>query len=80
MATAGRRHPRAVGLEPQFAALLPELIMTITPEQLAIIAARAMAPKDPPTVGLAHLHAPAVSVREQAALLGERLRRDGRRF
>ncbi len=76
MATAGRRHPRAVGLEPQFAALLPELIMTITPEQLAIIAARAMAPKDPPTVGLAHLHAPAVSVREQAALLGERLRRD----
>jgi segregation and condensation protein A len=74
MATAGRMTPRQAGLEPQFAALLPELIMGITPEQLAMIAARAMVPKVPPTVGLDHLHAPQVSVREQAALLGERLR------
>jgi segregation and condensation protein A len=77
MATAGRMQPRAVGLEPQFAALLPELIMTITPEQLAMIAARALTPRTPDTVGLAHLHAPAVSVREQAGLIGERLRRSG---
>ncbi|WP_205859495.1 segregation and condensation protein A [Phycicoccus flavus] len=76
MATAGRRHPRAVALEPHLAALLPELVMTVTPEQLAAIAARAMTPKAPPTVGLAHLHAPAVSVREQAAVLGSRLRRE----
>ncbi len=76
MASAGRRHPRAVGLEPQHAALLPELVMTITPDQLALIAARALTPRTAPTVGLAHLHAPAVSVREQAALMGERLRRE----
>lgn len=76
MATAGRMVPRQAGIEPQFAALLPELIMTITPEQLAMVAARAMTPKVAPTVGLEHLHAPAVSVREQATIVGHRLRRE----
>ena len=76
MATAGRMTPRQAGLEPQFARLLPELIINITPEQLAMIAARAMTPKVAPTVGLEHLHAPAVSVREQATIVGHRLRRE----
>jgi segregation and condensation protein A len=76
MATAGRMQPRTASLEPQLAALLPELVMTVTPEQLAMIAARAMVPRQPPTVGLGHLHAPAVSVREQAAVIGTRLRRE----
>jgi segregation and condensation protein A len=76
MATAGRRHPRSVALEPHLAALLPELVMTVSPEQLATVAARALTPKPPPTVGLTHLHAPAVSVREQATVLGTRLRRE----
>jgi len=76
MATAGRMQPRTASLEPHLAALLPELLMTVTPEQLAGIAARAMVPKQVPTVGLEHLHAPAVSVREQAAILGDRLRRE----
>ena len=66
---------RRGGLEPRFAALLPELILGVSPEQLAKIAARAMTPKPVPSVGLDHLHAPAVSVQEQAAILGERLRR-----
>jgi segregation and condensation protein A len=74
MATAGRMTPRQAGLEPQFAVLLPELIMGITPEQLAMVAARAMVPKVAPTVGLEHLHAPQVSVREQATLMSARLR------
>lgn len=74
MATAGRMTARQAGLEPQFAALLPELIMGITPEQLAMIAARAMTPKVAPTIGLEHLHAPTVSVREQASVIVERLR------
>ena len=74
MATAGRMTARQAGLEPQFAALLPELIMGITPEQLAMIAARAMTPKVAPTIGLEHLHAPTVSVREQAGLIVARLR------
>jgi segregation and condensation protein A len=76
MATAGRRRPRSVSLEPHLAALLPELVMSVTPEQLAMVAARALTPKAPPTVGLAHLHAPAVSVREQAGVIGLRLRRE----
>ena len=76
MATAGRMTPRQAGLEPQFARLLPELVMGITPEQLAMVAARAMTPKVAPTVGLEHLHAPAVSVREQATIVGHRLRRE----
>ena len=74
IATAGRMTARQAGLDPHFAALLPELVMGITPEQLAIIAARAITPKVVPTVGLDHLHAPAVNVREQAALIVERLR------
>jgi segregation and condensation protein A len=77
MATAGRITARQAGLEPQFAALLPELVIAVTPEQFAMIAARALTPKLPPTVGLDHLHAPQVSVREQAAIIVERLR--GRR-
>jgi segregation and condensation protein A len=74
MATAGRMTPRQAGLEPQFAKLLPELVMGITPEQLAMIAAKAMTPRIPPSVGLDHLHAPQVSVREQAGIIGARLR------
>jgi segregation and condensation protein A len=74
MATAGRMTARQAGLDPHFAALLPELVMGITPEQLAMIAARAMTPRVVPTVGLEHLHAPAVSVREQAILIVQRLR------
>jgi segregation and condensation protein A len=75
MADEARRTPRAVAIEPQFARLLPELVLGITPEQLAMIAVQAMRPKPPPTVGLDHLHAPAVSVREQAAMIVDRLRR-----
>ena len=74
MATAGRMTARQAGLEPQFAKLLPELVMGITPEQLAMIAAKAMTPKVAPSVGLDHLHAPQVSVREQAGIIGSRLR------
>jgi segregation and condensation protein A len=78
MRTVGRIFARDVGIEERYARLLPELVLTITPEQLAMIAARAMIPKPPPTVGLDHLHAPQVSVREQAALVVERLRRTRR--
>lgn len=69
--------PRQAGLEPHFASLLPELVITVTPEQLAMIAARALTPKEEPTVGLTHLHAPTVSVVEQAGIIAERLRGDG---
>ncbi|MDQ1293868.1 MAG: segregation/condensation protein [Actinomycetota bacterium] len=75
LAREAGRFPRSTALEPQFAKVLPELIMGITPDQLAAIAGRAMTPKPPPVVGLEHLHAPTVSVREQAAVLVDRLRK-----
>ncbi|MGZ4626592.1 MAG: segregation and condensation protein A [Kineosporiaceae bacterium] len=75
MSQEARRVPRAAPVEPRFTALLPELVLGVTPEQLAAIAARAMRPRTPPTVGLEHLHAPAVSIGEQAVLIVDRLRR-----
>lgn len=69
------RSPRDVPMETHLTRLLPELVLGLTPYQFAELAAKAMTPKVPPTVGLDHLHMPAVSVREQAALIVERLRR-----
>lgn len=66
---------RSAPLEPSLAALLPELVLAVGPEQLAELAAHALTPKAQPQVALAHLHAPAVSVREQAAVIAARLRR-----
>jgi len=75
MLTAARMVPRTVGLEPHFAELLPEVVFGIGPEGFAALAARALMPKPEPEVGVAHLHVPLVSVREQAAILVGRLRR-----
>jgi segregation and condensation protein A len=75
MAVEAGRFPRAVSLEPQFAGLLPEVLLGLGPQEFAALAGRAMAPKPVPTVSVDHLHAPAVSVREQAALLVTALRR-----
>lgn len=73
---AGRSFPRQVALEPRLAALLPELVMQIGPEELAQLAAKALTPKPQPAgVDVSHLHAPVVSVREQAAHIAGRLRR-----
>jgi segregation and condensation protein A len=72
-----RRFPRAVGLEERYATLLPEVLIGLGLEEFAALAAKAMEPKPVPEVSFAHLHAPTVSVREQAALVVERLRRQG---
>lgn len=77
LAGESRRHPRAVGLEERYAGLLPEVLIGIGLEQFARLAAKAMAPKPELELTLHHIHAPAVSVREQAALVVERLRRGG---
>lgn len=77
LAGESRRHPRAVGLEERFATLLPEVLIGIGLEQFAALAAKALAPKPMAEVSLAHIHAPAVSVREQAEVVVDRLRRTG---
>jgi segregation and condensation protein A len=77
MAGESRRWPRVVGLEERFATLLPEVLIGLGLEELAALAARALAPKPVQEVSLTHLHAPPVSVREQAAVVVDRLRRHG---
>ena len=71
------RHPRAVGLEDRFAGLLPEVLIGIGLDQFAALAAKALEPKPVVEVSLQHIHAARVSVREQGAIVIERLRRSG---
>ncbi len=73
----GRRHGRSAELEPRFAALLPDVLLGLSPPQLAELAASALAPKPVPSVSIAHVHAPRVSVPEQIAILRTRLVRSG---
>ncbi len=75
MGSAHRRVPRTVGLEPQFAALLPEVLLGLGPDQFAALAAKALAPKPVAEVGIAHIHVQKVSVREQAVIIADRMRR-----
>lgn len=63
------RSPRTVGLEPQHAGLLPDVVIGIGTERFAQLAARAMEPKPEPVVYVDHIHTPPVSVREQAGLV-----------
>jgi segregation and condensation protein A len=77
MVDAGRRFPRAVGMEPEFLALLPEVVLGVDAREFAEIAARASMPRPIPVVDVAHIHAPVVSVREQAVILATRLRQVG---
>ena len=69
------RHVRSVRLEEKYRKQTPELVWTLTPEDFAALAALAMAPREIPSVGLDHLHAPLVSIREQAATVVALLRR-----
>ncbi|WP_208031448.1 segregation and condensation protein A [Streptomyces cyanogenus] len=72
-----RRHPRTVGLEPQHAELLPEVVISIGAEGFARLAVKAMQPRPRPQVYVDHIHAPLVSVQEQAGIVIARLRELG---
>ncbi|WP_240204299.1 segregation and condensation protein A [Streptomyces actuosus] len=71
------RHPRTVGLEPELAELLPEVVISIGAEGFAALAVKAMQPKPKPQVYVDHIHAPLVSVQEQAGIVVARLRELG---
>src|SRR3954447_18375916 len=77
LAGEARRHPRVVGLEERYAGLLPEVLIGIGLDAFAALAAKALEPKPVLELSLQHIHAPAVSVREQATLVVDRLRRTG---
>ncbi|WP_130485364.1 segregation and condensation protein A [Microcella putealis] len=61
------RHVRSVRLEDRFRQKEPELRWTTSLDDFAALALLAFTPRELPSVGLDHLHAPLVSIREQAA-------------
>lgn len=71
----GSRHARTVRLEERFRQPAPELRWTLSAEDFAALAVLALTPREIPVVGLDHLHAPVVSIREQAAHVVAVLRR-----
>ena len=71
------RIPRAVRLEERFRDIRPELRWELTVQEFGELAQLAFAPREIPGVGLTHLHASRVSIREQAGIMVERLRQRG---
>jgi len=78
MAIQARRFARRVPMEPQFAELLPEVLLGLGPAEFARIAALTLAPRPAPVVQTEHIHTPRTSVREQAEIIAGRLRTLGR--
>jgi len=70
--------PRTVALDPQFAELLPEVLIGVTPARFAALAQRALAPKVPLTLSTEHIHSPTVNVGEEAVKIVDTLRKHGR--
>ncbi|WP_081737668.1 segregation and condensation protein A [Arthrobacter sp. H41] len=70
------RYPRRVPMEPQFAAMLPELVWQASMADFAALARKVLAPREPvpSEVSLGHLHSPRVSVRDQTELIEALLR------
>lgn len=69
--------PRAVGLDPEFADLLPDVVLSLSPEDFAELAVTALTPRTEPEVAIGHVHAPKVSVREQAEIIAGMLQQRG---
>jgi len=67
IAFESRRVYRSVRLDDRFKTQRPELVWTVSLEDFARLAEETMAPREIPMVGLTHLHAPRISIREQAA-------------
>jgi len=78
MTAAARRFPRRIPLEPRFAELLPEVLLGLGPAEFARLAALTLAPKPPPKVSTEHIHAPVISIKDQARILAALLRKLGR--
>ena len=68
------RHARVVRLDEKYRARTPELVWTVSVDDFAALALLAFTPKEIPAVGLDHLHAPLISIREQAATVVALLR------
>jgi len=72
---ADKSFPRVVALDPELAALLPEVLIGVGAARFAAIAERVLTPKTPPVVAVSHLHSALVSVAEEARNVVEALRK-----
>ena len=68
--------PRSVSLEPHLAALLPEVMIGVTPERFAAVANLVLAPKVLPKLSTEHLHMAMVSVAAESRNVVTLLRRN----
>jgi segregation and condensation protein A len=73
----GVRHTRSVRLDEKYRQAVPELVWSLSPDDFAALALVAMTPKELPRIGFDHLHAPLISIREQAAIVVTLLRDAG---
>src|SRR6478736_8862365 len=71
------RHTRSVRLDEKYRNAVPELVWSLSADDFAALALLAMTPKEIPRIGFDHLHAPLVSIREQAAIVVTLLRDAG---
>ncbi len=71
------RAPRDVRVEERFKNQQPELVWTLSSEDFGRLAEETMRPREIPMVGMTHLHASRVSIREQAVAVVELLRNKG---
>lgn len=74
---AAASHWRPGGIEDQFTGLLPEVDLQVGPQEIAAMAAAAMAPRRLPTVELTHLHGGSVQLSDQVARVASVLREQG---
>ncbi len=66
IALAEKTFARSVSLEPQFATLLPEVLIGVGAERFGAIAARVLSPKKAPIVSVEHIHKSLISVAQEA--------------
>ncbi|HEY8547223.1 MAG TPA: ScpA family protein [Acidimicrobiales bacterium] len=75
---AGRSYPRKVGIDERFVGLMPDLLASVTPEDLRLAYLKATAPKPKPSVDLHHVAPIRASVTDAIAELADELPRVGR--
>ncbi len=70
------RVPARVGMDSELTGLLPDVEIPGSHDDFAAAAIRALTPREAPEVSVAHIHAAAISVRDQAAVIATKLRRN----
>jgi segregation and condensation protein A len=75
---AGRSYPRAVGVDERFVNLMPDLLASVTPDDIRAAFVRATTPKPKPSVDLHHVAPIRASVTDAIAELADELPRVGR--